>query len=129
MLKLLETLRDFYYPEVEEEGLNLVRVKCDQTIAAHDPTDLAFERALDLRMKVDSFEANLAKNKPIKPKFEFKLDPGVIIAAIGVAGQIVCTVLVERFQANEGMIFKSGSTGWIGGNNVFTKMMSPFRRE
>ena len=125
-MKWLQKLYDFYCPIVEDEGLDLVRSKCDETIAKYEITDPAVDKAIDLRMKVDSFEADLAaKNCQAKPKKEFKFDPRVLIALIGVAGQLLCTGMVEKYQA-DGYILKPPVTGGIGGNNVFAKLINPF---
>ena len=122
--KLVKKIVDFYYPVVPDDRLDAVKMKCDEVMNAHDIGDPKFEKALALRMQVDNFEAELEKNKPAKPKKEFKLDPAIIVAGIGATAQLVCTFMVETFQS-EGGIFKSGTTGWINGNGLFSKFFTP----
>ena len=128
MNKILQVLYDFYCPVVQEDGLDIVRTKCDDVMKRHDITDDAFERAVSLRMQVDNFEVELERNKPVKPKRKINLDPTIIVPTIGVAVQAICTWMIERFQTVGG-IFKSAATGWITSANNFGKFFTPKSRD
>ena len=121
---LMQKIVDFYFPICPDYRLDTVKLKCDDVMNRYDINTPEFEKALALRMEVDNFEVELAKNRPVKQKKPFKIDPAVIVAGIGAGAQVLCTLMVERFQSDGG-IFKSGSTGWINSGGLFGKLMTP----
>lgn len=108
----------FLEKEPELEGVELVEAKCQEVLRSSRVGSPEFVAAYNQLEKVKALRMTETKVKKAP-----KIDPAIVGAGIGAGAQIVCTAMIEKYNA-EGHLFpaKTVTVNWLGLGGLWSKV-------